>query len=150
MSRRIVALAIGGGVLAVALWLTPPAGAAEAPCELEPRYRCFGLQALEASLSTYQAGAHPDVSFGFEVREDPKSKLNVFGLRDSYAATRDVRIELPPGLIGNPNVLGEGQQCTVAELIASTTGGGCPNGSQIGITQVYAYEFETAFPSPST
>ena len=148
MSRRIVALAIGGGVLAVALWLTPPAGAAEAPCELEPRYRCFGLQALEASLSTYQAGAHPDVSFGFEVREDPKSKLNVFGLRDSYAATRDVRIELPPGLIGNPNVLGEGQQCTVAELIASTTGGGCPNGSQIGITQVYAYEFETAFREP--
>jgi hypothetical protein len=137
-SRRIIA-ALTLGSLAVAIWLALSAGAPTDPCELEPRYRCFGLQSLEASLSTYEAGAHPDVSFGFEVREDPESKPNVFGLHDAYVATRNMRIELPPGLVGNPNVLGEGQQCMAAELLAFNKGGNCPNGSQIGISTVWVY-----------
>lgn len=152
------------GILAAALWLAPGALAAEAPCELEPRYRCYGIESLSASLSIsiskkeeeegkkppspYQAGAHPDLSFSFAVSEDPKSKPNKFGLYDSYEVTRNVRIELPPGLVGNPNVLGDAQQCTVVELFAYDVGDACPNGSQIGITKIYAYDLDVAYLEP--
>ena len=157
MIRRALILAAALGALAATA--APAASAAEGPCEQTPRYKCFGLASLDASLSVSkeaeeegilptQAGGHPDLTFSFAVSEDPETETNKFGLHDSYAATRDVRIELPPGLVGNPNVLGEAEQCQVAELLAYNTTGGCPNGSQVGITQVYLYEFETAFREP--
>jgi len=124
-----------------------PALAAEAPCNLEPRERCFGLEAVEASLSTTQAGAHPDLSFTFDMKKDPESEPNAFGLKDSYAATRKVRFELPPGLIGNPNVLGLPQQCSAAEL-AKALFAECPNGSQIGVAKIFAYELTATFTEP--
>jgi hypothetical protein len=99
-------------------------------------------------LSTTQAGGHPDLTFTFATVKDPQSKPNVFGLKDSYAATDDVRIDLPPGLIGNPNVLGVPQQCTVQELAAFTKEGNCPNGSQVGVTNIYAYNLDQAFLEP--
>ena len=89
---------------------------AEAPCELL-QYRCFGIESVSATLSTTQAGAHPDLTFSFDIAKDPESKPNAAGLHDPYAATRDMRFELPPGLIGNPNVMGVPQQCTLAELV---------------------------------
>jgi len=162
MSRRLICLVLGA--LAAALWLAPAASAAEAPCELEPRYRCYGVESLSASLSIsiskkeeeegkkppspYQAGAHPDLTFSFAVKEDPESEPNVFGLHDSYGATRDVRIELPPGLVGNPNAIGEAQQCQVSELETFNIGGGCPLASQVGISEVFAYELESTFREP--
>ena len=120
------------------------ASAAEPPCDLEPRSRCFGLESLDASLSTTQAGAHPDLSFTFDVKKDPESKENVFGLKDAYARTGNVRIELPPGLIGDPNVLGIPQQCTLQELNA----GHCPNGAQIGVTRVFVYQLSDTLLEP--
>jgi hypothetical protein len=132
-----------------ALLLAAPAGAVEGPCEEVQRAKCFGLESAEASLTSTQAGAHPDLSFSFEIATDPESKPNVFALHDSYSATRNVRIELPPGLIGNPNVLGLPQQCTVSELLSfNEPGGGCPNGSQVGLTTVYGYELNTTITEP--
>jgi len=128
--------------------LAAPARAAD-PCELEPQAKCFGVESLEASLSTTQAGAHPDVSFGFEIAEDPESEPNSFGLKDAYAPTRNVRIELPPGLIADPNLMGVPQQCTVAEIASVLQpGGGCPNGSQVGVVDIYGYELNTVFHEP--
>jgi hypothetical protein len=132
-----------------ALAFAAPASAAEAPCELVPRSKCAGLASLEASLSTAQAGAHPDLSFAFEVKGDLETPENRFGGHEPYALIRDVRFELPPGLIGNPGVLGDAQQCTALELAETArelldrnvTSSGCPNGSQIGIATIYLADF---------
>jgi len=112
---------------------TAPAGAAEEPpCELTPKTKCFGVASVDASLSTAQAGGHPDVSFSFDLTRDPDSPLLPFGEHSGYATPRNIRIALPPGLVGNPNVLGFAQQCTTAELLTWDTGGGCPNGAMVG------------------
>jgi hypothetical protein len=136
MIRRAAMLATAAllAILAVA----SAAQGAEAPCQLEPKAKCFGVESLEAALSTTQAGAHPDLTFTFEVKKDPESKPNALGLKDAYERTRNVRIELPPGLIGDPNVLGVPQQCTVREL-ANWQIEGCPNGSQVGLTKLFLY-----------
>jgi hypothetical protein len=133
--------------LLAALALAVPAGAIEGEeeCAEVPRSRCFGLTALEASLSTTQAGAHPDLHFSFEVKQDPLTEENLFGGHEPYAPVRDVRFELPPGLIGDPGVLGTAQQCTALELAQTAeelqdrnvSESGCPNGSQIGIATIY-------------
>jgi hypothetical protein len=138
--------------LALALVSTGPAASAfadEPPCTLEPRTRCFGIESVEAALSTTQAGGHPDVTFTFDIKKDPESEPNVFGLKNSYAATRNVRVELPPGLTGDPNVLGSSQQCPTEGLLGFTEpGGGCPNGSQVGLTEVAVYGQRQIFVEP--
>jgi hypothetical protein len=111
--------------------------AAEPPCELEPRARCFGVESISGSLSTIEAGAHPEVEFDVAIKEDPQSTPNAFGLRDAFASARDLRIELPPGLIGNPNAFGPSQRCKVADLVDEK---GCPNASQIGISTIGVYQ----------
>lgn len=131
MIRRAIACAT---VILAASAVIPVyvSGAEPPPCEFEDRVKCFGVESAEATLSTAEAGAHPDLTFSFAIKEDPESKANSKGLKDAYAPTRSVRIELPPGLIGDPSVLGLPQQCTAAELGLEE----CPNGSQIGVTEV--------------
>jgi len=124
------------------------AAAAEV-CDLTPRAECFGIESVNASISTTEAGAHPDLTLDVQIKQDPESEPNVFDLKDSFSPTRHIRFNAPPGLIGNPNVLGVPQQCTVAELLSwNQTGGGCPNGSQIGISTVAAYELTAKFREP--
>lgn len=108
----------------------------------------FGLESITATLSTSKAGAHPDVFTSFAVRQDSSSAPNEFGLHDSFAATRDIRIELPPGLIGNPNAVA---QCTVSQLqlsMAEAEGEGCPNASQVGVSKIYAYGLTSVLSEP--
>jgi len=135
-------IALAATAALAALALASPAKAAEPPCELEPRARCFGVESASASLSTSQAGDHPDLTFTFDIKKDPESKTNAAGLKEPYATTRNVRIELPPGLVGDPNVLGGPQQCTTAELFTwdQPDSGGCPNGSQVGLNKVFLDE----------
>ena len=144
MIRRIALLcSLAAALLALAVPAAAPA--AEAPCELSPRAACFGIASVAAHLSTTQAGAHPNFTFGVAIKQDPESKANGFGLKDSYAPTRRIRIDTPPGLIGDPNVLGAPQQCTAEELSTyQAPGGGCPNGSQVGIGVIGTYEAGTA------
>jgi hypothetical protein len=125
-------------------------------CEAEPRPACFGIESVEASLSSTdegveanQAGAHPDLTLNVAVKQNPSSPANVFGLHNSYAATRDIRIDIPPGLIGDPNAIGAVQQCSEQRLLSySEPGGGCPNGSQIGVSNITAYELQKEFLEP--
>jgi len=148
MTRR-PSLLIAAVLVGLVLFLPAVAAAAGGDCELTPRSKCFGIESVEASLSTTQAGAHPDLTFSFEVKKDPESKPNTVGLADAYASTRDVRFDLPPGLIGDPNVLGVPQQCTVQELLAyGQPGGGCPNGSQVGTSEIFAYELSGTLREP--
>jgi hypothetical protein len=126
------------GLVLVALGAAPlHAAATEGECLLEPRSACFGVASVKASLSTSQAGDHPDVSFDVGIAQDPASEANSFGLHNGYATTRDIRFNFPPGLVGDPNTLGVSQQCTEQELIAFLT---CPIGSQIGTSTIAVYQ----------
>lgn len=114
----------------------PGTAVAAEECELQPRARCFGVASVGASLSTTQAGAHPDLTLVADLKRDPLSKVSPGGEHESYATTRNVRFELPPGIVGDPNVLGGPQLCRVEELVTFLTGGGCPNGAQVGISKI--------------
>lgn len=147
MIRRVILLALAA-VAALAMAMPGLAAGAE-NCETDPRPACFGIESVEAALSTAQAGAHPDLSFDIAVAQNPKSPTNIFGLRNSYAAMRDIRFDLPPGLVGDPNAIGAVQQCSVQQLVSfSEPGGGCPNGSQIGVSDIAAYELLEQFHEP--
>jgi hypothetical protein len=137
MSRRLLALSIGLLLMSAA---APSGASAAEECELTPRTACFGLSSASAELSTSQAGAHPEVTLSFEVKQDPASEENSAGFKAPYALTRNVRFELPPGLIGDPNAFGAQQQCSVQELVGEKI---CPNGSQIGLTTVSVYGLGT-------
>jgi hypothetical protein len=148
MIRR-TALLMAAAIFA-AIALVAPAQAAETEnCETEPRPACYGIESVGASLSTTQAGAHPDFDLNVAAKLNPLSPENVFGLHNSYAASRDARFNVPPGLIGDPNAIGPVQQCSVQQLLSySEPGGGCPNGSQIGVSDVFAYELLDKFHEP--
>jgi hypothetical protein len=144
--RRAATLAVAAGAfLAIA---APAAVGAEAPCSKTPKSKCYGVESLQASLSNTEAGAHPDLTATFDIKKDPTSAPNSFGLNDAYAPTRNVRIEMPPGLLADPSVLGVPQQCTAVELATSLDGGGCPNASQIGIAEVYGYGLNSIIQEP--
>jgi hypothetical protein len=148
MIRRAILLAVPA-LIAVLVAMPDVAGASVENCETEPRPACFGIESVHASLSTTQAGAHPDLSLDVAVKQNPLSPTNVFGLHDSYAATRNIRFNLPPGLVGDPNAIGAVQQCSVEQLVSfKEPGGGCPNGSQIGVADVFAYELTAKFHEP--
>lgn len=95
-----------------------PAGAAD-------EFDKFALQEASVSLSTTQAGAHPDftTTFGLTTKSDG----------DPYAFVRDVEVALPPGLVGNPQAL---PQCTVAELGNILDETECPQDAQVGVTEL--------------
>ncbi len=147
MTRRIVLFA---APLLVVLALAIPAVAAEAEnCDTEPRPACYGIASVGASLSTHEAGAHPDLTLNVEAKVDPSSPTNVFGLHAPYDASRNARFNLPPGLIGDPNAIGAVQQCSAQQLVSfNLPGGGCPNGSQIGVSNITAYDLTQEFHEP--
>lgn len=133
---------------ALLLWLSP-VNAVAVDCEIEPRPDCFGIESVKASLSTTQAGAHPDLGLDVAVKQNPNSPANVFGLHAPYGPTRDIRFDVPPGLIGDPNAIGPTQQCSVEQLTSfNQPGGGCPNASQIGVSNVTAYDLGQEFREP--
>lgn len=131
-------LALIGAVVLLAACAVAPAAQAD-PAD-------FRLETAEASLSTAEAGAHPDFTTNFEVATDPNSTPNAFGLHDAYGATKDVTIDLPAGLMGSLNAV---PPCSVAQLASwNLPEGGCPNASQVGTTVVYAYGLAQAFTEP--
>jgi len=139
--RSVVTLALSAFT---ALVLIAPAGAVAPPCTAEFKAECFGVESLDAELSTTKAGAHPDLTFSFGIAQDPDTPTDVSGLHDAFAPTRNVRTDVPPGLIGDPSVLGLPQQCRALELGL----GSCPNGSQIGIVKVRLYKFFRVLTEP--
>jgi hypothetical protein len=92
----------------------------------------FGIESVEAELSSVEAGAHPDFSTKLVVKTDPASPAEN-GDRAPYAALKDVVVELPPGLVGNLNSVNE---CTTAQFVTAKSGGaGCPFSSQVGVSE---------------
>jgi hypothetical protein len=84
----------------------------------------YALESVDASLTTTQAGAHPDLTTFFAVTRNGSLP---------YAFTKDVEVHLPPGMIGNPQAI---PRCTVAQLGNGTKDSECPRSTQVGLTAV--------------
>jgi hypothetical protein len=94
----------------------------------------YGLESLSASLSTTQAGAHPDFTTVFEMNRESNGA--------PVAPTREIEVKLPPGLLANPNAA---PKCTVAQLVLTDIGdpsneNTCPQDSQVGVSEVAIFE----------
>jgi hypothetical protein len=107
----------------------------------------FGFDSIGASVSTSAAGAHPDLTTSFTVKGDA-SQPDSNGFPKPYQVMRDLTINLPPGLIGNPEAF---PRCTVEQL--TTPGpflaiGTCPTDSQVGVTVLDLYDLSPNIPEP--
>jgi len=84
----------------------------------------YALESVSASLSTPQAGAHPDFTTEFVLTRKEG---------EPYARTRDVEFRLPPGLVGNPQAI---PRCTIGQLGNEIDESECPVSSQVGVTEI--------------
>jgi hypothetical protein len=92
----------------------------------------YGIKSFSASLSSDQAGGHPDFTTSFDLKREASGAL--------FASTRDIAFDLPPGLSGNPNTA---LKCTAAQLTATDVedpqGKSCPIDSQVGVSEVTVF-----------
>jgi hypothetical protein len=83
----------------------------------------YEVESASASLTTTQAGAHADMTVSFELSSEKNTP---------FALTRDVDIHLPPGVIGNPQVI---PHCSSLQF-GGSTGESCPINTQVGVTEL--------------
>jgi hypothetical protein len=128
------------GVLAAAAVLVAfvsTAGAARAADEFDR----YALESASASLSTNQAGAHADVTTSFSISQTTEG-----GQPKAFALTREVKVALPVGVIGNPQAL---PRCTISQLGDLPEASECPLASQVGVTEIeLGGEFKGTFVEP--
>ena len=120
-------------------------GASNSPTTVDPvrvtnAAPSFGLNAFDAQFTdaagnaSTQAGVHPDAgtfSFDFTAGTDP-AKGPLWPLEP----VKDLSVDLPPGLVGNPTAV---DQCTASELansIGIESRPLCPSTSQVGTTLI--------------
>jgi hypothetical protein len=113
MRRLLATLALA--LAAIAL----PAAASAAE-----EYDKYDIASASVELSSTQAGAHPDFTTSFLLTEKE-------GL--PYALTRDVIVELPPGLFGNPEAF---PKCTPLQFATDWRDSECPQDAQVGAIDV--------------
>jgi hypothetical protein len=102
----------------------------------------YGFASLGASATgldgtfTRQAGAHPDLTLRmtFPRTTNPNPDAVV-----PTEAVREVDVDLPPGVTGDPTAA---PTCRMA-VLASSTAGLCPVAAQIGYVRVMTKHFET-------
>lgn len=106
------------------------AGAPVTSAAEQPEYR---LESVGASVSTTQAGAHSDFTTALE--------LNGAGAALEPHTTRDVTIDLPPGMLANATVI---PKCSLQKFVNTdveekSNAAGCPQDSQVGVTHIGLY-----------
>jgi hypothetical protein len=86
--------------------------------ELANASESFGIASFSTSVSSSQAGGHPDftTSFAFDTNAEG----------DAVAQPKNVRLDLPPGLLGDPQAT---PQCTPEAL----SGYDCQPSQQVGV-----------------
>jgi hypothetical protein len=110
----------------------------------------------EAGHTYVQAGGHP-ATVTTEFKLKPEVLLNEEGATEYFAEEaplRNVTVEAPPGLIGNPTVT---PRCNLAEFLAPATEGGlaalfavpCQDSTQVGAVHT-ELQFELFGPEPVT
>jgi len=88
-----------------------------------------GVSCAPSDTPDTQAGSHPyAMTTSFALNQT----TNFAGERVSDGSVRDIHVQLPPGLIGNPNVAA---RCTQQELVDASFAHppACPNGAAIGL-----------------
>lgn len=95
----------------------------------------YAIEEASASVTSTFAGDHPDFTTVIRLTKDSKGKL--------HSTTSIISVELPPGLVGNPTAV---HKCTAVQLLStdSELGApkqtGCPQASQIGVTEVELFD----------
>jgi hypothetical protein len=100
----------GLGLLLAGFMIAAPSAHAAPPS--------FGIQSFTASSSSTQAGAHADLSTSFTFNTD--------SLGNTLQQAKDVKVTLPPGVVGNPQAI---PKCSDLDFQAFA----CPADSQVGI-----------------
>jgi hypothetical protein len=126
LRRRRGAVVLAATVVAVLASLLAAGGASAA-----------AIANYETSLSDLTAGGHPDVStridFATEPSRNPPGACPFTPTGDceriAGGAAKDIAVDLPLGLVGNPNSI---PQCTVSQLATTR----CPQASQVGIAHL--------------
>jgi hypothetical protein len=111
--------------LAAALAVTFASGALAVGVQAADEFDQYRIESASVSLSSNQAGAHPDITVGFSLSEK--------GEGSPYALTRDIAAKLPPGMIGNPQGF---PSCSTLQLGSEPGESECPQESQVGVTRI--------------
>jgi hypothetical protein len=117
----IALVALFAGVSAV-----PPAGAA------------FGLKNLDQTFTNFdgspamQAGSHPPLT---TVRLDVNTEPGPESVEIPSGALKNLTIEMPPGLVGDPSAVPTCSSATFYESV-NVTGKPCPNDTVVGFTEL--------------
>ena len=119
-------LGLLGAMIASALLLLAVASPANAAFGIEE----FDGTTLDSGGDPYtQAGGHPDLqTVGFETNSGPDPLGGFFPVPDGNM--KDVNVELPPGLVGDPSVTAA--KCTVLQLALNPGESECPPESRVG------------------
>jgi hypothetical protein len=127
---RTLRLALAGLSVGMALVAAP---AAHAEFGIQPG--TFIATALDDNGQVLtQAGAHPNATTGFALN----TTLNPIGSVVPDEDVRDVRVELPPGVLGDPTAM---PKCRFDELSANV---GCPVATQVGLATLVHRPYEDA------
>jgi hypothetical protein len=119
--RRIAAGAATSLVL-LGLWVAPASAA-------EGEFDKFAVESVSSSLSDRQAGAHADMTVSLKLATDGNTP---------YGRARDIKIELPPGMLGNPQAV---PRCTPDQFGNLA----CPFASQVGTSLVQVIQPTAGF-----
>ena len=82
----------------------------------------FAITNFSVTSTSSVAGAHPDLTTNLQFSTVANGPFNIA----ADGNLRDLSVELPPGLIGDPNAV---PQCSQVEFLTSA----CPPASQIGV-----------------
>lgn len=105
----------------------------------------FGFSSASATLTSHEAGAHPDFSTEMVMKTDPSSPPSeTTGDHVPYATPRSFIVSLPPGLLGNLNAATE---CSLAQFSSgfNDAQGSCPFSAQVGVATIRVYNQATPF-----
>lgn len=131
----VAANAVSGEVDKASVSGGAPSAAVQAPLTVSAAATPFGVEHYEllpenagGSLDT-QAGSHP-----FQLTTVLEVNNNAKGDTPPPAAVKDLRFNLPPGLIGNPTPF---PQCPLAKFVHVTGYGNlCPDSTVVGVASV--------------
>jgi hypothetical protein len=104
----------GGGASVALTQHTTPVGASPIAFGIAP-------ESLVASLSTRQAGAHPNFTTAFALAQE--------AVNTPAGSPKELSFELPPGLVGNPTAT---PRCTVDGVLHNT----CPEDTMVGLATI--------------
>jgi hypothetical protein len=107
-----------------------------------PAMAAFGLQSFEVSATNpttepdqigspdVQAGSHPDLTTSFVLNPLVGSGFPLV----TEGSLKDVRVELPPGFVGNPEAT---PRCTYYEFVHGEKAHPCPDNTVVGVENGY-------------